>query len=231
MNKDYEQRVVNLIKKADSVAGTPEEQAFRAKALELIAKYNLSEASLRDKSQGKLAITDRVKSFVKQHHMTSQVLLYSVIAKAQGCHCIQTANGVIRVFGTEQALDQVDWVYGLIWPSALSQTLAQRPPGNPSRGDVTIHRKSFLYGFVISIKERLDEAAPKGEDERSEGALVLLDDAKRAEEEMRKAYPNARRANSSRTIHEGAAEQGMAAGRNVNMGQTGVRGGRRAIGA
>lgn len=234
MNKDYEQRVINLLKKADSVAGTPEETAFRAKAMELIAKYNFDAASLRDKSQGKAEIiTWEVRP--KGHHIKSQIMLYTVLSKNHSAIPIQvmgTESVLIRIYGTEDSISQIKWLFSILWPSALSQALAVRPDWHPyTKGDVTVARRSFFYGFISEINERLKEANDHAEEEDHGAGLVLMDDFRRAQEKVNQDFPNAKTMKSSRQVNEEAMANGRSAGRRTDIGQTRIKNTTRAIGA
>lgn len=232
MNKDYEQRVVNLLKKADSVAGTPEEDAFRAKAMELIAKYNFDAAALRDKSQGKSDIIVKLIS-PKGHHIKSQVMLYSALAQEHSCLVIQLSRSHdIKIYGTEEAIQQIEWLYGILWPSALTQALAVKPEWEGfTKGDVTVARRSFFYGFILSIRNRLREANSRAKEESHGAGLVLMDDFRRAQAKVEEDYPNAKRQNSSRQIDGQAMAKGKAAGQRSDIGQTRIKNTTRAIGA
>lgn len=232
MEKDYEQRVINLLKKADSVAGTPEEDVFRAKAMELIAKYNFDAAALRDKSQGKSEII--FKEFhPKGHHVKSQIMLYAALGKNHSCMVMQLGNTqTIKIYGTAESIQQIEWLFGILWPSALSQALAARPDWpNYTKGDVTVYRRSFLLGFISTVSRRLEEANKKAEEESHGAGLVLMDDFRRAEAKLREDHPNVVNQKTSRRVHEGAMGQGQMAGARSDIGQTRIKNTRRAIGA
>lgn len=232
MEKDYEQRVINLLKKADSVAGTPEEDVFRAKAMELIAKYNFDAAALRDKSQGKSDIIS--KEFQPSgHHVKSQIMLYAALGQCHSCMVMQLGNTkILKIYGTAEAIQQVEWLFGILWPSALSQTLGLWPDHpNYTKGDVTVYRRSFLLGFTATIRDRLKEANKRAEEESHGAGLVLMDDFRRAEAKLREDHPNVVNQKTSRRIHEGAMGQGQMAGARSDIGQTRIKNNRRAIGA
>lgn len=235
MEKDYEQRIINLLKKADSVAGTPEEDVFRAKAMELIAKYNFDAAKLRDKSQGRAEIICKTWQPVG-HHIKSQISLYNVLCLNHSCQAIQlSGRGVkpyLKVYGTEESVQQVDWLYGILWPNALSQTLAQKPdwPGY-TKGDVTVYRRSFLYGFIGTIKKRLEEANATAKNDDAGTGLILMDDFRRAQAKLKEEHPDARAASSQRQVNGEAMGRGKIAGARSDIGQTRVQNTRRAIGA
>lgn len=232
MEKDYEQRVINLLKKADSVAGTPEEDVFRAKAMELIAKYNFDAAALRDKSQGKSEIIFK-EVRPTGHHVKSQIMLYAALGNNHSCMVMQMGNTkVLKIYGTAESIQQVEWLFGILWPSALTQALAARPDWpNYTKGDVTVYRRSFLLGFISTVSKRLEEANKKAEEESHGAGLVLMDDYRRAEAKLREDHPNVVNQKTSRRIHEGAMGQGQMAGARSDIGQTRIKNNRRAIGA
>lgn len=232
MEKDYEQRVINLLKKADSVAGTPEEAAFRAKAMELIAKYNFDAATLRDKSQGKSEIISKMIT-PKGHHIKSQIILYAALAQAHSVIVIQlNKSNTLKFYGTEDGIRQIEWLYSILWPNALVQALAVTPDWpNYTKGDVTVARRSFLYGFVIEIRNRLQEANRHAEEESHGAGLVLMDDFRRAQAKLEEDHPNTKRQKTNRQVNGQAMANGSAAGRRSDIGQTRIKNTTRAIGA
>lgn len=232
MNKDYEQRVVNLLKQADDRAGTPEGDVFRAKAMELIAKYNFDAATLRDKSQGKAEIITEMVT-PTGHHIKSQILLWAAIAQSHSVLVIQLhRSNTLKMYGTEEAIQQVRWLFGILWPSALTQTLATKPDWpNYTKGDVTVHRRSFLLGFIYSVRDRLKEANKKAEEESHGAGLILMDDFRRAQAKLAEDHPDAKTGKTSRRVDHGAMDRGIAAGKRTDIGQTRVGNSRRAIGS
>lgn len=226
MKRDIEQTVVNLLKKAESVAGTPEEQTFKAKAMELIAKYNFDEARLRDTSQGKAEIVCEEIVFTG-HHVKSQCNMFYYVAEALGCKAIQISSTTIEVFGTESAVDQADWLFNLVWFPALTQVMDPNATRHLGRGEKTVWRRNFLQGYTASISRRIRDAYNKAYADanndaggKSEAGLVLLDEAKRSRDAMLKSHPDAVVKRSNSRANYGALLSGSNAAQRSDIGQS-----------
>lgn len=232
MEKDFEQRVINLLKKADSVAGTPEEDAFRAKAMELIAKYNFDAATIRDKSQDKSEIIYKMIT-PKGHHVKSQINLYAALCQEHSVVVIQLGrSNTLKMYGTEEGIQQVEWLYSILWPNALTQALKVKPSWeNYTKGEVTVARRSFLYGFIIEVRNRLREANKRVEEESHGAGLILMDDFRRAQAKLKEDHPNVVNQKTSRQVNGEAMANGTAAGKRSDIGQTRIKNTTRAIGA
>lgn len=232
MKKNTQQTIANLLRKADSVAGTPEEAAFRAKALELMSKYNFDEAAVRKTSDESQIICDEIE--FSGAYIQSQKDLFQVISNHFGCQVIHLSKDTIEVFGVESAVEQADWLFDLLWVQALGQCLNAKDGNRLYGADKTRWRKSFLHGFVMEVKARFAEIAreaSKSENGPSkEGQLVILDDAKRAFEALKAMHPGVRSSTSRRTVNANAAAAGRSSARNSDIGQGRVAG-QRAIGA
>lgn len=231
MKKNTQQTIANLLRKADSVAGTPEEKAFRQKALELMAKYNFDEATVRSKTNDKAQIICDEIEF-SGTYIDSQQTLFHVIANHFGCKVISLDNKTIEVFGTESAVEQVDWLFDLLWIQALSGCLNGNIPDWYSGPEKTKWRKSFLHGFILDIRDRFAEITrkAKNDDSQKAGQLVLLDDAARAWDALKSMHPNVRTVNRRRSYNASGMAAGSKAARNSDIGQGRVAG-QRAIGA
>ena len=92
----------------------------------------------------------------------------------------------------------------------------------------------------MEVSERLKKARIAAEQAKrdqstggeSAGALVLMDDAKRAQVAVRKAHPRLRQGRSAARTDHGGTFQGREAGARANLGRsTSLVGSRRALGA
>lgn len=98
------------------------------------------------------------------------------------------------------------------------------------RPSATVMKRSWMEGFITEIWHRLQEAEGDhaGEYARDgkEGALVLVGDQQRAEDFRDHTFPDLHRPRARarrRQLHQDSMNEGLAAGRNVDLGQTRVQ--------
>lgn len=238
------EKVRKLLEKAHNVAGTPEADAFNAKAFELMAKYAIDEDDVRGRSidknieDSKLIIaTFKFGKFTRQRNE----LLWA-IASSLHCTAISKAGGhEMEVFGVARHIRRVKMLHGFLSAQMLAGAAKSMPSsiGFTSRGGLTIdaHRESWMVGFARGIRSKIDEVEQAAIRQRdlnagdTRMAVRRLSDRERAERALRKRYP--------RTGTVGPATQGgsgysagYSAGRQSDVGQTRVgAGGQRSIGA
>lgn len=227
MRRDIKDTVRKLLAKAESVAGTPEEQVFKAKAMELIAKNNIDEAELRSKSDSKSEIVSDEVDFTG-HHIKMQMTLMNNIAAALGCSMIRVGKNKAFVYGTEDSLDQVDWLFGMLWSNAIIRAMDPKNTAHLNRGQTTTWRRSFLIGFTTEVASRIKQAYRKQSQDTGDSkgaALVLADDARRAEQALRAEFGGqTRESKLSGAGDLSAFGAGVSHGRNSDIGQSRMSG-------
>jgi hypothetical protein len=235
------ERVRALLAKAEDPAATPAEaEAFMAKATELMAKYGIERAMLGTHAPDSDKLTDRVFTTSNPWGAEKAKLLYW-LADAMRCRPLmlgkEDSTARIHVFGYGSDLERVD----LLFTSLLLQMtngLGKAPV--PSWESPRAYRRSWLIGFVDVVTARVKAAEQRaaaeaethpvahGSARTGSTALVLADRRTAVDQAFTEQYPRTRR---QRTTYSGTgAQAGRAAGRTANIGQTGLSGGRRAIG-
>lgn len=232
-------RIQALFNQAADRAGTPEGKTFEAKAFELLARYGLNRDDLPGNNDGDnpdesitLDITVTGTNLVDRETLIANI--------AKGLHCAAVsvsslkAKGRrgVRIFGKRRHVERV----GLLWPTLDAYMAALAMSQVPPTGDAAYtrrQRRSFRYGFIAEIHDRLDRMESTVAAEQSEStALALIDDLEQAQAEARRAFDGLRsKAPSRALVDRYAYGRGQSAARSMDLGQTRVNASRRAISA
>lgn len=232
--QDMFDKVRKLLAKAANVAGTPEADVLNAKAFELIAKYGIDETAARERAGEGPAPIEVTEFLLTGQYQREQAKLLGILSRA--LHCAPLDDGRIPgrnktiVYGTASHIERLRVLFATLMPQMLAGAARVRPDDGAWVG-TKAYRTSWMRGFRGIVNERLTAAENSAADESEPGtALVLVNDAKRADSAMRGDYAGQIVQTRSRARHDArAAAAGAAAARRVNLGQTGV-GGRRALG-
>lgn len=236
--QDMQDKIAKLLAQAEDRAGTPEGDVFQAKAFELMAQYDIDEASARA-GQTVPADAEQMTITLTGRYVETQMLLLNAIAMQSYCQVIKTANDTCQVYGMRTHLDNVYDLFNRLAPSMVAQAGRARPSYPTSHsGELRVFRRSFMRGFAYEVSERLAKARREAEAAQraasggeSTGALVLVDDAQRAQIAMRKAHPNVRQGRSAARSDLGGTAQGRSAGSRANLNRsTSLGGSLRALG-
>ena len=230
-------RIAKLLAQADDRAGTPEGDVFQAKAFELMAQYDIEEAQARHGVRVQADAEGRCV-VIRGKYAETQMMLLNAIAMESYCQVIKTANDTCWVYGMATHLDNVETLFARLVPSMLAQAGKARP-SYPVRdsGELRVFRRSFMRGFAAEVRDRLQVARREAEARNRDadgsagaGALVLVDDAQRAQVALRKAHPRVRQTRSAARSDHGGTFQGRQAGAKANLGRSaGLAGSRRAL--
>lgn len=234
-----------LAKAEDPAATTAEAEAFTAKATELMAKYGIEQAMIADRADSSDAPGNRIITTSNPWAAERAKLVYW-LAEAMRCKPImlgkEDGDARVHIFGFASDLERVELLYtSLLLQMTTGLTRVHVPYYEKPRA----YRRSWLIGFVNEVTSRVREAersavahaeaerqaTTNGESSVSTGrstALVLADREQAVRQAFAEEYPSVRK---SRTTFTGSGYgAGQAAGRRANIGQTGLAGGRRAIG-
>ncbi|AOE44400.1 hypothetical protein SEA_GHOBES_49 [Gordonia phage Ghobes] len=194
-------KVAKLLRQAEDVKGTPEEFAFKEKAFELAARYGVStERVLQYLADGDLDAAQTSGSYNRQVTLTgsyraAQAVLVGSLAEALHCFAVQHGSAaVVTVVGVQEHVDRVVDLWEVLGPLALEQVEKRAHQWRRfyTRTQLQRWRQSFLYGFAVEVRERLERL--EEEVARQAGALVLFkSDRERAEEGLLELYPDVQR--------------------------------------
>ncbi|MDN5757932.1 MAG: DUF2786 domain-containing protein [Tomitella sp.] len=220
------EQVRKLLAKADSVAGTPEADAFNAKAFDLIAQYGFDEAAARAvDNAGPADIVKRNVHITGQYRTQQRLLVYGLV---RALHCAGAGhNYVEQLFGTDQALDRIEVLFSTLRLQMFSGAKTAR---GYDASSTKVARRRWMEGFAQAVYSRLSEAEQHATAASPGAAVVLVDDRDRADQKMRdELRVRAPRRRIVRGDHAAAAA-GAAAGSRADIGHDRI-GSRLAIGA
>lgn len=212
-NKNFD-RVRKLLAQADSVAGTPEADAFNARAYELIARYGIDEAAARaGRNDGPAPIIRRDRWQTGPYQPQQRILL-NQLAEAIGAVCFRSGGYVIS-YGTATALDRLEVLFASL---RLQMFNGAKTMTGHDASSTKVARRRWMEAFAVTVGQRLLGAEQAAAAEHPGAALVLVDDAKRADAEMRSNHRV--RNNYSRVrANASASRAGAAAGHRADIGQ------------
>lgn len=232
-------KVRKLLAQAEDRAGTPEGDVFQAKAFELMAQYDIDEASARAGQtiqEGAVAMEFKISG----KYTETQMLLLNAIVMQSYSQLIKTGSDTCVAYGMPTHLENIRELFYRLSPSMVAQAGKARPSYPTSHsGELRVFRRSFMRGFAYEVGARLQKARVQAEEATrtaqggsGSGALVLMDDAKRAQVAMREAHPRIRQGRSAARSDHGGTAQGRDAGSRANLGtNTRLAGSRTALGA
>ena len=232
--QDMLSKVQKLLAKAESVAGTPEADTLNAKAFELIAKYGIDETQARQRTGEGPAPIQFAEFVITGQYQWEQIRLFHALAEALHCSPLTDGRDPNQrkqiVWGVAVHIERLRVLFATLMPQMLAGASRVQPhPG--ARVGTKAYRTTWMRGFRGAIKDRLTAAEKTAADQAAPGtALVLVDDAQRAETTMRTQFAGRIRTTKTTFRHDQqAADMGSAAGHRVDLGQTGLHG-QRAIG-
>jgi hypothetical protein len=219
------EKVAKMLRQAESVAGTPEEGVFQARAFELLAKYGIDITAVQAKRVGLDLPPEAIRweTFMKGKYEHAQMLLLTNIARSLHCSCIYTTNKikqvVVTVFGMPHHIERVQMLWSLLQPQVLRQVAALSAP----MGSNTMrYRRAYIAGFASEVGTRLREQETKAVESAGGGALVLYrSDTERAEMALRRVHPRTRSARPAGFDYSGY-RHGQRDGRSAEM-QHGIK--------
>lgn len=222
------QRLQKLLNQARDQEGTPEGDAFYARAFELMAEYGYEQQDLEDGDGSEVG--QRTYEFAGAYTEMQANLLLTI---AQALHCTGFSQRVYNstrikdavIFGCARHLERVDMLYALLLPVMLAD--AQKVRATSWSESAVVRRRSFMSGFAASIGARLAQAEKTVEDTDSDYGLVLVDDFQKAtaarDEFAAKMGYFLGNYSSKRSFDPDAFGQGHEAGERSDIGQARVR--------
>lgn len=216
-------RVRKLLAQAASVAGTPESEAFQAKAMALMAQYGIDEADARAQNVDLAPGIERVELKISGKYVETRIRMIAMLAAELQCECVQwkgdaARTSVLAIFGRPSALARLELLVELLTPQLLNGADAARPVLDVKHsGELRVFRRSWMRAFASRVAYRLREENERAAVGHTSGALVLVEDAKQAKQAVAEAFPLARPSTSAaRNSMEGRLA-GDAAGRRAKM--------------
>lgn len=244
MDTKWIEIVQKLMAKAENAATSVEERnAIVEKMTFLMAKHGIEEAMLNaGKPEAESVISVRFE--MKAPYVNPKLILLNAVSQIFGAKpvLVEHANrrnstpnskNVLRIFGFPGDLEKIMMLNGSLTIQMLTELAGAEKPDH-------VHGKafnnSFVNGYVNTVIKRVDAAYSKARQDVSDSTtgssmeLVLQTRSTAVNAQFTNAYPNTNSTNiSSRSSSGVGYSAGQSAGRNANIGQTGL-GGRRALG-
>lgn len=235
MTSDIARRIRALLDKAENTEYSHERDAFTAKAIALMAEYQITEAMVdaaANPQDRRGRIGDREIQLGSGPYVRARLALLGHVAEVQ-CVSLVTRVGwdgrVAILHGYETDLARVELLYTSLLVQATSEAARIVAPQGRSTTSV---RRSFLFGFSNRVGERLEKSRRDAQasfdanrsvrsdatdaPERSV-ALVLADRRADVDDYVRQRYGHLGTLRSSRVGIEGYGA-GQAAGNRADLG-------------
>lgn len=196
MQEKMMKRVEALLAKAESTEFDEERESFIAKAQELMTKYAIEEASLRQGKSADEIVTEHIQINMDQVKYTKALaLLISAVCKTQNAYVVFTRKSgnqrgfaFCTIFGSPSALDLCAMLITSLHKQ-MEQSLANTPIPEGEHGKT--FRNNFVIAFASAINMRLEAAKQetiRGESNKS-AALVLVNEYERSQNAAREHFP------------------------------------------
>lgn len=222
-------KITKLLRKAESVDGTPEADVLREKAFALMAKYGVEQSQIDTNEATEM---QTVEVNLTGAYTDCQGILLNSIAEI--LHCSPVAMTRPRsskidsmvIFGKKHHMDRVMMLFNILRPLMITGANKAYDAEPTYVRSSVIFKRSWMRGFAQRIGERLQEienehAADHGKGGKS-GEVVLLSDLEQAMAARAEQYPFLGHKVSRTAVHGGAASSGQDAANNTDLGQTRV---------
>lgn len=219
------ERVRKLLAQARDQEGTPEGEAFQAKAFELAARYGLTEFDLEDSEDLGADLVEEVH-LEGSYRIERQILLGN-IAAALGCAVVRFRGSArVKIAGSRANVEKTRMLYDALVLHMMSEAgkLRGRLDGTGTTQQV---RHSFMIGYAAQIHHRLREINQQVHEEVGEtsGAVALVDELQRSRNLLQQHTGRAARRDSSRSqLNARGVRSGRAGANRADLGQTRMEG-------
>lgn len=223
-------KVRKLLAKAADPATTPEEaEAYTAKAAQLVAAYGIDQALLAAADPARDPLGDRQVP-LEPPYATDKGDLLSVIALELRCRAVRLIDRgpdgkslTLHLFGHGSDLDRVEVLYtSLLLQATRDLTRTPVPRGQHAAA----FRRSWLAGFTLAIRARLQEAERRAAAEAEprfaaagqSAGLILASRSEMVTSAMHETYPDLRTARP-RVLSGTGRRHGWDAGQRADLGE------------
>lgn len=223
------ERIRKLFAKAESTTSVHERDALLSKAYDLLAKHGIEEALARGADDSEAETVTVWEFRPKGSYKLDQMILIGAVASALHCQTVRTGQEVAYVYGVKRHLDRISMLGGFLVAYMLGNLATLKAPYGVH---ATTYRKSAMSAFASVVGSRLREAEHRAKVESTDAAgaeIVLVSDARKAEQAMKKAHPRVQ--TSQRRVSTAGYGEGSAHGNRVDLGGSSLSNRRRAISA
>lgn len=232
-------KVRKLFAQAEGTDNVAEQEAFTAKATELMLTYAIDEAMLQ-KAGKATSETIIAKDIVIAGYAKAKMNLLANIADAMGAKTVYVANTKRSGWSTVH-VTVIGWESDVASIEVLFSSLIMQVSTNMEREakrNAHVHGRAFKQAFILGFSDEVyrrlliqrKDAIKTAEDSTPGAALAVIDRSKAVDNDYARRYPRTRRGTGAKASSGTGMAQGREAGSRANLGQTQVNGGRRAIG-
>ena len=232
------QRIGSLLNQADHAANEQEAEAFRDRAMQLIAKTGIEESEARGSLPEGTNVLEKLTFHLRGQYINQQQLLLGKIAQALHCDGVSAGNSRtgmdVTIYGVKIHTDRVRLLFSMLNPRMLAAA-SRTPPLGYTRG-TRAYRVDWMLGYASRIGERLaaaEQAAATDRDTETgttTQALVLVSDADRAKKAIERAHPKVAKNRYRRSPTATPYHDGRAAGERADLADRAQLRSRRSIG-
>lgn len=224
------EKVRKLLAQAENQMGTPEGEAFSARAEELMIRHGI-EQDMLDAAQG----TNNGKPTSKQVFVPAPYakekagLLCTVATHNSGDAIIcKPSRGwskgcTVYVYAFDRDLDAIEWLFTSLSLQAMNALSNREIPvdRHGRRMDAATFRSGWMLDFRVGVHTRMEQmrrdAEKDAEQEHGGAALVLAEKKSQVEALLKQNVPQTKQM-SSRSSGRGRGD-GFSAGMNADLGQ------------
>lgn len=214
-------KIRKLMNQAKDTEGSPESDVFQAKALDLLARYGLTETDVadadKDMSEHVIVTFDTPKFYRIQH----QALLAHV-GRALGVYVVRYTGIETNILsGTVRNIERLKILFETLSLHATAGASKVKGMGGVSTQSM---RKSYWHGYSMRIAERIQEMENQVHEELREtgAALVPVNEYEKAMKAMKTQYKVQTSSSKQRIYNEGYSA-GEERANSADLGQSRVQ--------
>ncbi|DAZ90273.1 DUF2786 domain-containing protein [Mycobacteroides abscessus] len=164
-------KIAKLLRQAEDVTGTPEEEAFQERAFALLAKHGIDLATVRAHQRG-LDISDIPNAIdtlllVRGPYQAEQKHMLSILAEALHCKTVGLNNmPLVHVFGMSHHVERLRMLWEILQPQATRLVAKVEMPKRETFRTATVDEWA-----AMNRAERLDHLVQMTRDKRAPQSL------------------------------------------------------------
>ena len=226
-----------LLAKAEDPATTPEErETIQDRVVYLMAKFSIDQSILDAKEKKEYKVIP-VRYKITNPYKNQRTLLLNNIGITFGCSItMHMGDDSYTLYGHEDDQEKVFILYNSLLIQMFT-AMASAQEFKPTHEHGKRFNTSFVNGFVLTVISRVKDAYTRAKQDVQEtdtgnGAeLVLVDRKKAVDDIFNRIFPKfTTNAMNLTTTSAHGSRAGHSAGRNADIGQTGLSG-RKSIGS
>ena len=215
---DWRNKIEGLFAKSMAAGTTPEERdALQDKAIYLMTKYGVEEATLR-KKDGSIEKPIIVKMSIGNPYAMRKAQLLGSIAHFLGGKAVGSGYAgsvVINLLGFSEDIERIKILYSSLTAQLHMDLYSLKIPQSEN---AKAYRNAFMVGFGVTVTNRLEKiynsvSAIPGTD------IVLRDRKDVIEDLSKEAFPNLKKANAIQLSSQQGWDAGVTSGNKADLGQ------------